>query len=771
VRDKGSPLGNFRCAIDLLYNLFRIMVVVERKEPARVTLLIGPGVGTAALIALKFIFLASATGSSLTRVVCELGLAEVTNLALICSATSLVSFFCHKLLRISAKILLIAAAGWLLFDTGTIITLDRRVSLSDIMRLSNESTIVTSFLTTWGCCGIVAWALLQFIHIKVIPSVAIRLAAIGFVVVMICTMLPNSGSTFYRLYAPPTLRSLLINSVKKAEEFYTADQVANYAEMPRSPSPLWLDNNPNLILLIIESLSSVNSKRFGGLYDHTPGFDRISQKGHYFTRFLANYYDTEGGLVSLLNMRPPLPIPGNSRDIFDLYGDEESILPFLKQRGYFTSFITTAPLSFLKKGRYLQRLRFDVALGRDEVEEFKVAPKYTFASPADAVLYERLLKEVDRNAVSSVKPIFLTAVTVSSHLPWKNPKGGENTAEQVWRYVDDQFVWFYEELDRRKFFEHGILIVTGDHRQMTAIQEAEWKKFGGSARVRVPLTLIGKGIAVGKNDERMFQQADLLRKIGVIQNPNEVLTESIVVPESYTSPSLRTGSSVIGFDVFTPLGNVWDNFAGYFYGSSITWQPNVPWQVRNLEDHIHRQRALLQESVRKRIPLQAVNTCEGPSAVPEQLQGRRGFVFRRLVGEDVAKVLSPEIASSVEYSDHISFEHRAAQPFGTLGESRVIAAHSEFTASESGTYFFRMITPYSACLFIGSETVVSVPKQKQFSISEGWITLAAGKHILEVRYLPDAQNGLLKLQWNTPRTRKWRTFYPSEKDQESTDTR
>ena len=56
----------------------------------------------------------------------------------------------------------------------------------------------------------------------------------------------------------------------------------------------------NVILVIAESFSTVDSKRSGGLYDNLPLFDKIQSNGITFTNFEANGCTSATAHIALL---------------------------------------------------------------------------------------------------------------------------------------------------------------------------------------------------------------------------------------------------------------------------------------------------------------------------------------------------------------------------------------------------------------------------------------------------------------------------------------
>ncbi|MDH3903456.1 MAG: LTA synthase family protein, partial [Xanthomonadales bacterium] len=268
------------------------------------------------------------------------------------------------------------------------------------------------------------------------------------------------------------------------------------------------DGTKNIVLLIVESFSAADSFLISGLNDRVKRFDQISKDGTLFTNFYSNSHHTEAGMISILVGTPPLPFPGSSRRFSDSYRNLSSIPKFLKTKGYYTEFLTTGPLSFTNKGKFMRDIGFDVVEGREEVSRFRSAPRFAFDSPADGVLYDEA-KERIKALLNSDSPFFLTLLTVSAHRPIMDPLGRENTQENLWDYVDREISLFYRSLRQTKFFDEGILIITGDHRKMFPLQENERLRYGKSADFRVPLLLIGNNVQAGRIDERLFQTSDI----------------------------------------------------------------------------------------------------------------------------------------------------------------------------------------------------------------------------------------------------------------------
>ncbi|MCP4044910.1 MAG: hypothetical protein GY732_02835, partial [Gammaproteobacteria bacterium] len=179
----------------------------------------------------------------------------------------------------------------------------------------------------------------------------------------------------------------------------------------------------------------------------------------------------------------------------------------------FTEFLTNSDLGFIGLNRFLDGLGLDRSRGRDEVKALKDAPRVVQDAPSDALLYEEALLTIQRLS-SAQQPFLLTMATTSTHLPYTHPENGDNTPQAVWAWSLRQLSGFYQALTETGFFENGILLITGDHRHMRPLIESETTRYGGSARARVPLLVIGKEYPAGVIDERFFPTIGSVADVG-----------------------------------------------------------------------------------------------------------------------------------------------------------------------------------------------------------------------------------------------------------------
>jgi len=271
-----------------------------------------------------------------------------------------------------------------------------------------------------------------------------------------------------------------------------------------------LGSNRNVIVLVVESLSSYQSKLFGGTEDWTPELDKLASDALIFPRMHANGFSTNEGMVGILGgvrlLSPFAHMLFRAVTPFQTaWGIEKTLPRRFSSAGYHTAFLTNGPLSFAGIGSWLEEIGFDEVEGGDAAH-YSEWRKVQFGAAPDEALYDRSHAWISERPAD--QPWMLTLATISTHQPFRDPETLQPDMEAVFRYADRQAATFIRSLQDSGYFENGILLVLGDHRSMTPVSPAEEKIFGSAAPARVPLLVFGhehKGTHEGN-----FQQSDIL---------------------------------------------------------------------------------------------------------------------------------------------------------------------------------------------------------------------------------------------------------------------
>jgi lipoteichoic acid synthase len=271
---------------------------------------------------------------------------------------------------------------------------------------------------------------------------------------------------------------------------------------------------PDVLVVMWESLSTYHSglgrEPDAQALSWVPQFDRLAREHTWFSAFHANGFTTDHGLIALITGQYPLPQPGRyaSLEAFAGYEDPAGAAPArMRELGYWSGFFTSGDLNFLDKPAWLRALGFDHFEGAEHAF-YEGMPRGPFAAAEDRALFDRFLQWQRDEAPE--QPWLAFMLTVETHPPFVHRATGRLDEEATFRAADAAFGDFVDELERRGFFEHGVLIVLGDHRSMTPMWSEEHGRFGNSALARTPMLVAGASGLPRGEISAPFQQTDLL---------------------------------------------------------------------------------------------------------------------------------------------------------------------------------------------------------------------------------------------------------------------
>ena len=314
-------------------------------------------------------------------------------------------------------------------------------------------------------------------------------------------------------------KSLLQYAVQMYKAPLTFDQLFTEVQ--------WRKNKSNVILVFLESASSVDSWKFWGLNDRLPWLDNVSNDWTSFLNMHANGMTSDMGHIATLLWVEPLEYDYKWTRYESFTGFVAPLATFFNRIWYSTTFLSAATLEFLDQRDFLKNVWFQTIIWE---EAFEDKPKYTFDAAPDADLYEKAIEVVKVQTWS----FFFALQTISSHTPYNTPYG--RSMEWMYRYEDESFSKFYEDLKATNFFDNGILIVIWDHRKMTPLEDKEFAKWWTTAAAKIIWFMIGKWVPTNKLANGIYQQTDLFYSmlhefwswtVEVLENYNDLFSKEI----------------------------------------------------------------------------------------------------------------------------------------------------------------------------------------------------------------------------------------------------
>ncbi len=257
-----------------------------------------------------------------------------------------------------------------------------------------------------------------------------------------------SNTNPYRSYPDSSARKLV-------EHFYynagtTSDSLIRTTE-------------PNVIVVLWESLSAAATPALGGRYPHVlPQFESLIEEGILFENFYANGDRSDKGIVSILSGYPPQPkrsivkIPNKTAKL-------PMITQYFKRAGYQTSFFHGGELEFANIKTFLQRGDFDQIVGKESFNSEDMNSKW---GAHDHVVFDKAFDELKKHR----EPFFSMIFTLSSHEPFEIPMENKFPGEELEQlylsslhYTDRSLGTFVQKIKNQPWYENTLVIVLADH--------------------------------------------------------------------------------------------------------------------------------------------------------------------------------------------------------------------------------------------------------------------------------------------------------------------
>ena len=506
---------------------------------------------------------------------------------------SLAALFRKSIVVIISRLAALLLTLWYATDTFVLLDIGHKFSTEQLMKFLPEMDLLLSFIGPIHFVLVLLLLLSPFITLstnKLLPSFLALISVIGITAsAWTVSELPKSLSK-YRASISDIFGE--IDSLSSTIKYYSDEDISYYRS---STTKVGIANLPseeiNILTIVVEGLSSVDSYRTSGLSNNLPVLDELSKEGVLFKNFISNHSYSAGGLVALFQGVAPIPFPGSYPSIYRSFAKQGSILKQLEEKGYHTEVLqgTSSEMLF-----YREWSDFKVMSSGEDTPAFENTARFVMDAPSDKVILTEGLRRLKELELKN-QPYLYAIQTSSMHPPFFHPETESTKEEDLIRYTDSLLGEFYNNLKETDFFENGLLIITGDHRKQSPITEKEWQLFGDSAPARVPLIIIGSGIAKNLIDDRLFQQSDLFPNLADISDSKLTLSEDAIFITWTGSRFKDTREGNLVF--FDSKSGLEKGFPASVFGREFIWkeQPAPDWQKK--EHYIHAIRAHLQAEI------------------------------------------------------------------------------------------------------------------------------------------------------------------------------
>ncbi len=220
-----------------------------------------------------------------------------------------------------------------------------------------------------------------------------------------------------------------------------------------------LANKPNVVLVIMESMSANKMGRYGNPDHLTPFMDSLATQSIAFDSIFTAGIHTFAGVYATLFSHPVV----KRKHPLDKVVPMSGISTTLKKYDYSTIYFTTHDKGFDNINAFLKANDFDQIVSKDDYPPDRVL---SALGVPDDYLYEHAVSDLDR-LNGKGKPFFAAIMTGSDHGPFVIPKyfkpKHEDAVLGVVEYVDWSVRKFLKMASEKPWFENTIFVFVADH--------------------------------------------------------------------------------------------------------------------------------------------------------------------------------------------------------------------------------------------------------------------------------------------------------------------
>ena len=220
-----------------------------------------------------------------------------------------------------------------------------------------------------------------------------------------------------------------------------------------------LNAQPNVVLIIMESMSAAKMKRHGSAEELTPFLDSLSNNSIYFENIYTTGKHTFNGIFSTLFSFPALYRQHSMKTNNQYDGISTSLL----NNGYSTTYFTTHDSQFDNIEGFLRLNDFQNIISQSDYPVSEV--KTTLGVPDD-FMFRFSIPKINELAEKE-NPFFVTFMTTSDHSPFYVPENFQPKAKaiesQIVQYADWSLQQFIQLASKEAWFNNTIFVFVADH--------------------------------------------------------------------------------------------------------------------------------------------------------------------------------------------------------------------------------------------------------------------------------------------------------------------
>jgi len=249
-------------------------------------------------------------------------------------------------------------------------------------------------------------------------------------------------------------------AIENVQKWLNIDNPSYTSPIARNVCPDTLRiTKPNVVVIIMESMSAAKMGRFGNSDGMTPFLDSLSYQSYFFKNIYSAGIHTHNGIFATLFSFPSIFNRHQLKTIARYYG----MASVLRANGYSTTYFTTHDGQFDNVEGFLRANDFEHIISQSDYPNREV--KSTLGVPDD-YMFRYSLPIIDK-LHNEGKPFFMAFMTASDHGPYIIPEyfHPHNTEikKQIVEYADWSLKSFLDAAAKKKWFDNTIFVFVADH--------------------------------------------------------------------------------------------------------------------------------------------------------------------------------------------------------------------------------------------------------------------------------------------------------------------
>jgi phosphoglycerol transferase MdoB-like AlkP superfamily enzyme len=286
-----------------------------------------------------------------------------------------------------------------------------------------------------------------------------------------------AGNGIYQFFA--AFRNEELNFHRFYQSLPDHQAYATVRTLLQTPNATFVDSDPhdltrairnpgqeqdlNVVLITVESLSASYLGVFGNPKGLTPNLDRLAGQSLFFDNTYANGTRTVRGLEAVTLSVPPTP--GNSL-IHQKHNENLfSLGRVFDAHGYVSEFVYGGFGEFDNMNTFFAHSGY-TTIDRRDIPANATIHSSNVWGVADEDLYTLAMQQMDKIHAAG-KPFFLHIMTTSNHRPYTWPKGRvdlpQGKRDGAAKYTDWAIGDFIQRMRAKPYFRDTVFVITADH--------------------------------------------------------------------------------------------------------------------------------------------------------------------------------------------------------------------------------------------------------------------------------------------------------------------